>query len=540
MLEHITKENFLNIKNEKFELNLEDIKGNFIPTDEAKERLQKIKNFFDSRIPVMLEGPTGTSKTKTIQVLCDILKKKLIRFNLSSETTIEDLIGRLGSCGENSWSSFKFVPGPFTEAFEKGYVLLLDEVNLGQKSVLQCMETALDTGEIKQDIPGCGTIKKTMNKDFILVATQNPRMEGFSNQRDELSQKFLSRFTVVEFPAFEIEELRTIAKGIAEKNNYKKADIVQKISDLHYRWVYKEKDSKSSPQCFTVRDINATIKAISEGQEPNDAVNCFYGSRYRGKEFEHFIQILKEDYTPLYKDLTKIPELPDDFPKCYSNYSLKKAFYLSKIAKKNGRHILIVGNEGSGLTQVAKWISWYFTPEAKRKENFLFIFSPETTVSDMIGKYTPKSDSIDSSSGIFEWRNGPLTLAVKEGYSGTFDNISSAPAKVIESLNALLDPKDTDEDYYFEIPQNTSEPRIRIHPDFLFVTTCTLDQMDKLSPAFLNRFTVINLEDQLEGASEKEEKEAISYIIKSENVDLNKRDDEIIKYIYITYIKRII
>lgn len=235
MLEQITKENLLNIKNEKFELNLEDVKGNFIPTDEAKERLQKIKNFFDSRIPVMLEGPTGTSKTKTIQVLCDILRKKLIRFNLSSETTIEDLIGRLGSCGENSWSSFKFVPGPFTEAFENGYVLLLDEVNLGQKSVLQCMETALDTGEIKQDIPGCGTIKKIMNKDFILVATQNPKMEGFSNQRDELSQKFLSRFTVVEFPAFEIEELRTIAKGIAEKNNYKKMDIVQKISDLHYQ-----------------------------------------------------------------------------------------------------------------------------------------------------------------------------------------------------------------------------------------------------------------------------------------------------------------
>ena len=75
MLEQITKENLLNIKNEKFDLNLEDVKGNFIPTDEAKERLQKIKNFFDSRIPVMLEGPTGTSKTKTIQVLCDILKK---------------------------------------------------------------------------------------------------------------------------------------------------------------------------------------------------------------------------------------------------------------------------------------------------------------------------------------------------------------------------------------------------------------------------------------------------------------------------------
>lgn len=54
----------------------------------------------------MLEGPTGTSKTKIIQVLCDVLKKKLVRFNLSSETTIDDLIGRLGSEEEDFWSSF--------------------------------------------------------------------------------------------------------------------------------------------------------------------------------------------------------------------------------------------------------------------------------------------------------------------------------------------------------------------------------------------------------------------------------------------------
>ena len=535
MLENVTKENLLKIKSQEFKLKLEDIKGNFIPTKEAKERLQKIKHFFDSGIPVMLEGPTGTSKTKTIQVLCDILNKKLIRFNLNNETTIEDLIGRLNSCGEDSWSSFKFVPGPFTEAFEKGYVLLLDEVNLGQKSVLQCMESALDTGEIIQDIPGCGTIKKVMNKDFILVATQNPKIEGFSNQREELSQKFLSRFTVVEFPSFDIEELRNIAIEIAKKNNYKKLDIVKKISDLHYQWVYQEKDSNSSPQCFTVRDINSTIKAISEGQEPGDAINCFYGSRYRGKEFDHLMEIIKKNYTNLYKNLTLIPELPDDFPECYSNFAIKKVFYFANIAKKNGRHILIVGQEGSGLTQVSKWISWYFTPKEKRKENFIFIFSPETTVSDMIGKYTPKSDAFDSTSGIFEWRDGPLTLAVKEGYSGVFDNISSAQAKVIESLNNLLDLKDTEEDYYFEIPQNTSEPRIKIHKDFFFVANCTLDQMDKLSPAFLNRFTVINLDDQLNGLSEEQEKEVIKHIMESEAYEFDENDDEFIKSFHNIY-----
>ena len=83
-----------------------------------------------------------------------------------------------------------------------------------------------------------------------------------------------------------------------------------------------------------MRDVNATIKAISEGQDPSDAVNCFYGSRYRGKEFIHFMEILKTKYSPLYKNLNTIPELPNDFPKYYSNYSLKKAFILLILQKE--------------------------------------------------------------------------------------------------------------------------------------------------------------------------------------------------------------
>ena len=75
-------------------------------------------------------------------------------------------------------------------------------MNLGQKSVLQCMETSLDIVEIKQDIPGCCRNKIKMHKDFIIMATQNPKNEKFTNLRDELSKKFISRFTVVEFPFF--------------------------------------------------------------------------------------------------------------------------------------------------------------------------------------------------------------------------------------------------------------------------------------------------------------------------------------------------
>ena len=52
--------------------------------------------------------------------------------------------------------------------------------------------------------------------------------------------------------------------------------------------------------------------------------------------------------------------------------------------------------------------------------------------------------------------------------------------------------------------------------------------MENLSHAFLNRFTVINLDAQLEGVSEKEEKEVIKYIIDFKNEYIKKK----IKIIY--------
>lgn len=332
------KEELYNIEIEDFNFDLKEEEGeNFILTDEAKKRLQKIKNLFDSKTPVLLEGPTGTSKTKTIQILCKILGKNLKRFNLNNETTIEDLFGRLGSGGEDSWSNLNFIPGPFTESCIDGNVFLLDEINLGSKSILQSLEKPLDTRKIIIDIPGYGRYEHDINENFIFVATQNPKSGGFINKREELSFKFISRFQVVEFPEIEIDELKRIAEGIAAKNNYKNKEIVESITNLHYQWVYKEKESKTSSQCFTIRDIKTVIITISSEQikeEPGDAINCFYGSRYRGEAFDRLMNIIKTQYPLIYKDIKLIPELPKDFPKCFSNFSLRKAFYFANIAKK--------------------------------------------------------------------------------------------------------------------------------------------------------------------------------------------------------------
>ena len=80
---------------------------NFILTTEAKNRLMLLKNLIELKINILLEGPTGTAKTLSAEIICDLLeyikqkekgekykKKETIKFNLSSETTIPDLLAR--------------------------------------------------------------------------------------------------------------------------------------------------------------------------------------------------------------------------------------------------------------------------------------------------------------------------------------------------------------------------------------------------------------------------------------------------------------
>ena len=244
MLEEITEDKLKNVKREQLKYDEEKIKGNFIFTKEAGNRIQKLYNQFKSNNPIMLEGPTGTSKTKTVQVLCDLQNLKLIRINLSSETTIEDLMGRLISDKDNSFSGFTYKEGAFAEAYSKGKVLLLDEVNLAPNPVLQCMLTALDSDKITQSVPGIGLKTFERHKDFRIVATQNPKSGAFSTTRDRLSTKFLETFQVVEFPEFTAKELSDIAHQAAQKKNYKNEKIIEQISNFHNEWVKSEFSKK--------------------------------------------------------------------------------------------------------------------------------------------------------------------------------------------------------------------------------------------------------------------------------------------------------
>ena len=73
------------------------IKKNFIITPNSIERIKKISYYISRGVPVLLEGPSGTSKTFSTEFSCLIAKTKrpLIRFNMSSDTVPADLLGKM-------------------------------------------------------------------------------------------------------------------------------------------------------------------------------------------------------------------------------------------------------------------------------------------------------------------------------------------------------------------------------------------------------------------------------------------------------------
>ena len=218
----------------------------------------------------------------------------------------------------------------------------------------------------------------------------------------------------------------------------------------------------------------------------------------------------------------------------FSSESIKRVFYYSKISIENGRHILLIGNQGCGLTQIGKWLTEAFSNN--NKNSFCFIFTPETSVSDLIGKYIPNK-KYDIGTNMINWKDGPLLEAIKYGYSGVFDNINLAQTKVIERLNGLLEPRNIDKDNVFDVPENNKENSVSIHKNFIFIATCEKKSLYQLSPAFLNRLNIITIDDQLENIEKIQLIRFIEKISEQEKIE-SLIPNQLIEDIYSIQIKR--
>ena len=173
---------------------------------------------------------------------------------------------------------------------------------------------------------------------------------------------------------FSEEELYKIAIGLAKNfkfNGDKK--ILEDLVKFHKAWSNSD-DIKDDVQCFTIREIAASVKAFSEGSNIYDTIMTIYGARYP--------KFLKEKLERLLRSFGSFEHLtpseliiPQNFPNCFKNKALLEAIKSIKFSLENNRHVIISGIEGSGKTQLALWFAEWYTKKKKYKKKVYILLS---------------------------------------------------------------------------------------------------------------------------------------------------------------------
>jgi hypothetical protein len=185
--------------------------------------------------PTYVTGLSGNGKTMMIEQICAQEGRELVRANITKETDEDDLIGGFRLIdGKTVWQN-----GPVIVAMERGAILLLDEVDLGDAK-LMCLQPVLEGKPIY--------LKKinrviTPAAGFNILATANTKGKGSDDGRfigtNVMNEAFLERFSITfeqEYPSVKIEAkiLNNVlqASGIDDKDFADKlvnwADMIRK------------------------------------------------------------------------------------------------------------------------------------------------------------------------------------------------------------------------------------------------------------------------------------------------------------------------
>ena len=140
--------------------------------------------------------------------------------------------------------------------------------------------------------------------------------------------------------------------------------------------------------------------------------------------------------------------LPKEFPHCFSNYNLCETVSSVLFSLRNERHSLIIGEDESGITQVARWCAECFNKMIynENQESLLCLCTNSIKLSDLIGQTKPcPKDNNSNNNEILKFKAGFLVEAIEIGRIVVLDCINEINPKIIERLNSLLDKKNNEE-----------------------------------------------------------------------------------------------
>ncbi|KAI0081619.1 midasin [Panus rudis PR-1116 ss-1] len=532
----------------------EDPVEDYIMTPSVEQKLIDLARIIVTRrFPVLIEGPTSSGKTSSIEYLAKRTGHRFVRINNHEHTDIQEYTGTYVS--DPATGKLIFRDGLLVRALREGHWIVLDELNLAPTDVLEALNRLLDDNR-ELVIPETQEVVKP-HPHFLLFATQNP--PGLYAGRKVLSRAFRNRFLEVHFedvPQGELETILCQRCRIAPSHGQRIVAVFQELQKRRQ----SSRIFESKHGFATLRDLFrwAGRDAISY-QELADNGYMLLAERARRpedklvvKEVIESIMKVKISESELYnfrdtgRDLQSYLgcPLPPESRIVWTS-AMQRLFVLVARALRFNEPVLLVGETGCGKTTVCQLYA-----EVVSKHLYAVNCHQNTETADLIGGLRPmrnrnviegeiirevhdllvqlgesipvtdaasagstvdrllKSGELDETrrqqvhklrtkcrqlQTMFQWYDGPLIEAMRKGDVFLLDEISLADDSVLERLNSVLEPSRTV--VLAERGDDDADAAaVKAHVDFKLIATMNPGGdygKKELSPALRNRFTEI-------------------------------------------------
>ena len=511
---HILIEGYVLLTGPLFDhLNPEAQEHSFVLTPSVQRNVAMLARAVMARnYPILLEGPTSAGKTSVIEYLAKRTGHHFVRINNHEHTDIQEYLGTYVSDPDNGRLVFK--EGILVQALRKGHWLVLDELNLAPSDILEALNRLLDDNR-ELFLPETGETVRP-HPDFQLFATQNPAGAVYGG-RKALSRAFRSRFLELQFndlPLDEIEQILSSRCKIAPS-------FARRIAQV-YR-ILQERRSTAGTNIFAGKHALITLRdcfrwaerhshsAVGSTQELAQDGYFVLAERCRHPEEAQFIRATLEKVckTQLDSDfemysLTRLCQQRgwlEDLPrlelveqlardlKITWTKPIRRLFTLVYLCIRFREPVILVGETGCGKTTVCQLVA-QILQRALRIVNC----HANSESGDFLGSFRPvrSEESTESTAKLFQWTDGPLVEAMKQGDLFLMDEISLADDSVLERLNSVLEPS-----RYLLLAECTENDEARVisaSPNFAILATMNPGGdfgKKELSPALRNRFTEI-------------------------------------------------
>ncbi|KAI0834820.1 midasin [Hypoxylon sp. FL0890] len=496
------------------------------------------------RFPILIQGPTSAGKTSMIEYLANFSGNKFVRINNHEHTDLQEYLGTYVSDADGK---LRFQEGLLVQALRQGHWIVLDELNLAPTDVLEALNRLLDDNR-ELLIPETQEIVRP-HENFMLFATQNP--PGLYGGRKVLSRAFRNRFLELHFDDIPEDELEIILQKrslyTAPSDCKRIVNVYKELSRLRQTSrLFENKDSFA-----TLRDLFRWALRGAETRE-EIAANGFMllAERVRNEEESMAVKKVIEtvfkvkiDQNQLY-DIHKSPYLraqpPNNGQGVVWTHAMRRLYVLVASALRHNEPVLLVGETGCGKTTVCQILA-----ESLGKELHIVNAHQNTETGDLIGSQRPirnrgaivdmlaqdlanalqqlgqivegslevmleKYHTLDESTrsrlpvdlqrrindnevkskALFEWADGSLVHAMRDGQFFLLDEISLADDSVLERLNSVLEPQRS----LLLAEKGIDDSFVKASEGFQFLATMNPGGdfgKKELSPALRNRFTEI-------------------------------------------------